>query len=617
MAIYYLDADDEITSAATRIRDSSDNRIALVLTAGSRVATSRINFILLAREARKRNKTLAIVTSDPSTQSVARSAELAVFASVNEYERAQSARAANAAAVASGGSAAAAETTELLDELARTVVAGPSRTSAGSPSRTTASGTERMSRVPWPAVAGALALIIVLVSAGLFFLYPSASVVVALQEEPIGPLSLTVVVDPTATSVDDQSATIPGLDKAFPLEANGTYAATGQHIDETAATGTVTFYSENTFLAVPVLAGTQVSTAGGVAFITQATITVPVADFSTSTRGRASVAVAAVKKGTVGNVAANTVTRLPSDLAAAKLSVTNGAATTGGTHTVTPEVQQTDIDAAAKDLVAQLDGRFNDAMAAPAAHPVGSTLFEDTSRMGVAVCNPDPAGLVGQAVASFDLTCSATGTATIADLSNVKNLAERRIKALLASGYTLDESSVRAELGTPTVSDGGVSVPVTARASQVRRVTVDQLRAGITGKKLRDAQAYLKGFGKTTISLSPSWADMMPSFDFRIDIQLVTPTPSPAATPSPSGSPGETATERPPTVRPTVRPTSSPATLGPSESLPAGTPTAPASVEPSPTPSPTPPASATSIPTPTGTPATTPTPTPAPSASGT
>jgi hypothetical protein len=73
MAIYYLDVDDEITSAATRIRDTSDDRIALVLTAGSRVATSRINFMLLAREARKRGKRLAIVTGDPSTQSVARS----------------------------------------------------------------------------------------------------------------------------------------------------------------------------------------------------------------------------------------------------------------------------------------------------------------------------------------------------------------------------------------------------------------------------------------------------------------------------------------------------------------------------------------------------------------
>jgi hypothetical protein len=55
MAIYYLDIDDEVTSAAARIRDSSDTRIALVLVGGSRVATSRINFRLLAREAKSRH----------------------------------------------------------------------------------------------------------------------------------------------------------------------------------------------------------------------------------------------------------------------------------------------------------------------------------------------------------------------------------------------------------------------------------------------------------------------------------------------------------------------------------------------------------------------------------
>jgi hypothetical protein len=86
MAIYFLDADDEVTSAAARIRDSSDTRIALVLSGGSRVATSRINFRVLAREAQHRHKRLAIVAPDMSVRSVAQSAGLPVFATVGEYE---------------------------------------------------------------------------------------------------------------------------------------------------------------------------------------------------------------------------------------------------------------------------------------------------------------------------------------------------------------------------------------------------------------------------------------------------------------------------------------------------------------------------------------------------
>src|ERR1035437_10134568 len=118
MAIYYLDADDEVTSAAARIRDSSDSRIALVLSNGSRIATSRINFRLLAGEARHRHKRLAIITSDPSVQSVLRTAELPAYASVGEYERAEAAR---ARGLANGT---ATDVTDALDELALTVGSG-------------------------------------------------------------------------------------------------------------------------------------------------------------------------------------------------------------------------------------------------------------------------------------------------------------------------------------------------------------------------------------------------------------------------------------------------------------------------------------------------------------
>ena len=65
--IVYLEIDDEITSAAARIRDSDASRIAVVLPYGSRVATSRINFRLLSRDALTHEKRLSIVAGDPAT----------------------------------------------------------------------------------------------------------------------------------------------------------------------------------------------------------------------------------------------------------------------------------------------------------------------------------------------------------------------------------------------------------------------------------------------------------------------------------------------------------------------------------------------------------------------
>src|SRR6476659_5695038 len=115
--IIYLEVDDEITTAATRIRTSEATRLAVVLPYGSRVATSRINFRLLARDALTHEKRLSIVSGDPATRALAASAGLPVFGSVAEYEasvagledepREESTAAAVAGAGAAGAAAAA------------------------------------------------------------------------------------------------------------------------------------------------------------------------------------------------------------------------------------------------------------------------------------------------------------------------------------------------------------------------------------------------------------------------------------------------------------------------------------------------------------------------------
>ena len=69
--IVYLDVDDEITSAAARIRQVPGRRAAVVLPYGSRVATSRINFRLLSRDALINEKQLAVVAGDSATRSLA------------------------------------------------------------------------------------------------------------------------------------------------------------------------------------------------------------------------------------------------------------------------------------------------------------------------------------------------------------------------------------------------------------------------------------------------------------------------------------------------------------------------------------------------------------------
>ena len=84
--ILYLDSDDEITTAANRVRAADATRVAIVLPFGSRVATSRINFRLLSRDATVNGKRLSVVAGDAATRALAASAGLPVFSTVNEYE---------------------------------------------------------------------------------------------------------------------------------------------------------------------------------------------------------------------------------------------------------------------------------------------------------------------------------------------------------------------------------------------------------------------------------------------------------------------------------------------------------------------------------------------------
>jgi hypothetical protein len=606
MAIYYIDVDDEITSAAARIRDSSDTRIALVIQGGSRLATSRINFKLLAREARHRGRRLAVIAADASVRSLAQTADLPVFASVADYQRAESTR---PPGNQPGGADAVGDA---LEELAATVggadagrtarvVGGGGSQRASAVGQPAARTGRRFGPGVWRWVALALVVALVVGGAGAFLLLPSATIVLRLKEEPVGPLNLTIRVDPAISAPNDSTLTVPGVAREFTAQASGTFAATGQNVVETTATGTVTFTSGNTADAVAIAAGTQVETASGVAFATNSAVTVPMAVATSSTTitpGTADVAVTAVKTGLSGNVAARAIVNVPAWLATALKvpdQVTNQKATAGGTHTVTPFVQQSDIAAAEASLAEQLDSVAQAKMADPSAVAAGFELFPKTAHMGDPTFDPDPATLLNQAVSSFDLAATGTETATVADLSTVRSLADSKVQARVQVGHALVAGSVEVTFGSPTTQGAAVSVPVVASALQTAVLNVNQLRAAIKGKSAAAARTYLSQYGEAQVSLSPFWVSTISGFDFRIDVRLIMPTtpPSPSAVISPApvrtGTPTEAAT-----------PTGSAVPTGTAE--PTGEPTPLPSGTPSSSPSPTPEATASAGATATATP---------------
>jgi hypothetical protein len=605
MAIYYIDVDDEITSAAARIRDSSDTRIALVIQGGSRLATSRINFKLLAREARHRGRSLAIIAADPSVRSLAQTADLPVFGSVADYQRAESARPPGSQP---GGAGAVGDAREELAATVGTAAAGRTAKLAGGGGshRTSAAGQpaartgRRFGPGAWRWVALALVVALVVGGLGAYLLLPSATVVLTVKEEPVGPLNLTIRVDPGISTPNDSTLTVPGVAKEFAAQVSGTFAATGQNVVETAASGTVTFASGNDGKTVTIPAGTQVETAGGIAFATNSAVTVPKATLIgfTVTPSTADVAVTAVKNGLSGNVTAGAIVNVPAWLASDLLvpdQVTNKKATSGGTHTVTSFVQQSDMDAAEASLATQLDSVAQAKMADPSLVAAGFELFPKTAQMGETTFDPDPATLLNQGVSSFDLAATGSETATEVDLSTLRSLADGKVQARVQAGHALVVGSVEVTFGSPTALGAVVSVPVVASALQTATLNVNQLRAAIKGKSATAARAYLSQYGNAQVSLSPFWVSTVSGFDFRIDVRLIIPTAPPSPTAVTPPAPVRTATPTEVTA-----PTGSAMPTGTAE--PSGEPTPLPSGTPSPSPSPTPEATASAGATATATP---------------
>jgi len=555
MAIYYLDVDDEITSAAQRIRETGESRIALVVQSGSRVASSRINFKLLSREAQHHNRHLSIVAVDASIRSLAEAAGLPVFESVAEYQRSQVAAPVEDG---TGGETAA-------QPGAAGATAGGSIRARGSSARREAASAPggvsngTRSSEPRPAInpplkplrhsgrwiglglAGAAATVI----ASGYFLLPAATVVLTLESQPLGPVAFAALVDPSVESPDEETDAVPAVPQKFDVRASGTFQATGENVLETAAIGKVTFSSANTYLAVPILAGTEVSTAEGVSFTTTDSVTVPKATLEglNLVPGTADAGVVAEEKGTSGNVDAGAIVKVPPDLAAALViadPVTNKEATTGGTYSVSLFIQQSDLDAAETQLAQQLETAFQVRLSDPATAGAGVQLFAQGARLDNAVFDPDPGSLLGVEQERFDLAATGTGTALSVETISLRELAVAKMAQAAKPGFAPVEDSVTLTVGESEPVGNAVSVNVMAEGLQAAQIDEAEIRSAIGGMSPAEAEAYLERYGKAEVSVWPFWASTVPDFlDFRIEIRVVTPTPS--ITPGPSAPASATA----------------------------------------------------------------------------
>jgi hypothetical protein len=565
-SVIYLDVDDEITSVASRIRGVDGGRVAVVVPPGSRIATSRINFRLLAREALAQGRRLAVVAPDGASRALAASAGLPVFGSVGEFE--STAASAEAPAVATApGPASAEEGTILIPPAAGEVAAtngdGPVRTGVrelprepGMPGDARPSAGGRPADVPvadrrisaragrgrgivLPLIAGLVVLALVVGAVAGYVLLPSATVVVTPRVEALGPVSFEVRADPSATSVDETGGVIPATRLSFDLTATDTFRATGARVEKEAATGSVRWTNCDPTASYRIPAGAVVRTRTGIRFATTESVFLPVAALRgggpnvTVDRQSNSTGIKAVDPGPDGNVDANAITVPPANYNGNVIRVTNPEPTSGGVSESFPKIAKKDVDGALAALRKKLSSELDAKLGEPDSVPQGTTVFPDTAKLSTPEPDVDPNNLVGAEQDTFELTLTATATVVAVDEAPLDDVAAARMRSSIRAGHTLVEGSITSQVGKPDVNGETITFPVEASAKQVATLDAQVLREAIRGRSVDDARAVLESYGAVDITTWPGWVDSIPTLDQRLELRI-----EPAAGTAPAGSGG-------------------------------------------------------------------------------
>jgi hypothetical protein len=368
-----------------------------------------------------------------------------------------------------------------------------------------------------------LAVLAVLAVVG-YVVLPSATVVVTPRPATVGPKEFTIRADPRATVVDAAAGVVPASRLTHDFVVQGDFPATGLRVVEAKATGTVRFTSLNTVGPVRIGAGTQVSTLGGQAFVTQSSVIVPRATVSgtTITAGHAAVAVVAAKAGPDGNVGSAEISRGPDSLVVQQVSVTNPGPTGGGARQEFTRVSQKDINAALAQLTGQIQDQFDLWVQAPDGQTAGAAVFPKTGVLAAMVPSPDPSSLLAVEERTFHLDANASGTVVAVDPAIVGQVAADQMSGSgsVPAGQTLVAGSVSAVVGTGTPDGDIVDFRVTVTAMTIPTLDAAALKADVRGKSVEDARRILSRYGTVTIDTWPGFVTTIPTLDARFRLTI-------------------------------------------------------------------------------------------------
>ena len=514
--LLYLEPDDEITSVVRRLRGADVGRVVLVAPVRSRATSSVVALRLLARAAADTGRSVALV-ADASTRALAGEAGVAAFASVADAtsptpspaEPMTPTRAPIHVVRGAGGARSqppkVPPPTDGLDETVAVHLPPPVPSSGGS---RRLRGGALIPRWPWLA-----ALLVVFLAVGAAVL-PGATVSITPATTPVGPVSIPVTIDVVGHVAAELESTKPGT-------------ATGERLEEVAASGVVTFFNFNT-VAVEVPRGTHVSVGGETAFVTLERIVVPRGKFTGSgiDPGERSAGVAAVVSGVEGNVAAGAIDTIDDESVRLFLRgfaevqdrlVTNPDPTAGGLETSHPLIKQEDVDAVVAAIEADIRAQLDAALARDSDRLYAAASADEVPSIDIP---PDLVGKEDQE--TFELSGKLTYDRAYGSRAEAEATASSAFLTLgdaVPLGTAIVADSIEVDLGPATLVGGRLDVTTSVTAAAAAEIDHAEVRDRIAGLTVPEAKAELEPLGEIDVDLWPPWVDKVPVLEFRIEVR--------------------------------------------------------------------------------------------------
>lgn len=535
--VIYIDVEDDITAIISKVKASDEKIVALVPPKRIGVLQSAVNLRLLARAADQSKKRLVVITNNHALMSLAASAGLPVaknlqskpeLAPIAALEIDDGDDVIDGNDLPVGEHARMPEDTAVDDVVAGAAVSSAQLAQPPKPGQVARAGRAKSgAKVPnfntfrkklILGVGGGVLLIAFLVWATVFA--PRATIVVAAKTSDSSVNAKVTVGDKLPTDLAKNTIRATKVTKTEKKTVD--FGATGSKNAGEKATGTVKF-SQQSQTSTTIPAGTQLSTSGGLVFVTMGSVVVPASTiggscFPTACPGTASVSVTAPEGGAKYNAASGSLSGAPSGVSAVLQNPTSG-----GTDRIVKVVTADDVQKARQALA---EGDSNAVESQLKAQLKNAKAIEGSYRADYTDVKPTPE--VGAESESGNAVLSATvvhGMYGVAD-SELDKYLDAYLKKQLGSTRNqrvYDNGQEKSKFQDVANNADGAELTLVATAQIGPQLDETEIKRQSLGRKTGEIQETLQsipGIDNVEVNYFPFWVSSVPGDEKKVNVQF-------------------------------------------------------------------------------------------------